>query len=124
MNGNLRARRWRDLTSRQKAAATAGAALQCGLAAAAWADLARRAPAEVRGPKWRWAALIAVNYAGPIAYFRWGRTRPAQAAPVTGRPEQARGWGDKGDKAEACAGAAVMIAGLLTPFRRGQRRRW
>jgi hypothetical protein len=127
MNGKLRARRWRDLTGRQKAAATASAAVQCGLAAAAWADLARRPPAGVRGPKWRWAALIAVNYAGPIAYFRWVRTRPAQAAPVTGPPEQARGGGgkgDKGDKAEACAGAAVMLAGLLTPFRRGRRSQW
>jgi hypothetical protein len=109
MNRNLRARRWRDLTGRQKAA---------------WADLARHHPAEVRGPKWRWAALIAVNYAGPIAYFRWGRTRPAQAVPVTGRPESTRGWGDKGDMAEACAGAGVMIGGLLTPFRRGQRSQW
>jgi hypothetical protein len=51
--------------------------VQVGLAAAAWTDLARRAPAQVRGPKWRWAVLIAVNYAGPIAYFRWGRRRPA-----------------------------------------------
>jgi len=69
-------RRWRDLTRWQQAALSVSAAVQFGLAAAAWTDLARRAPAQVRGPKWRWAALIAVNYAGPIAYFRWGRRRP------------------------------------------------
>lgn len=67
--------------------------VQLGVAAAMWSDLARRAPAEVRGPKWRWAALIAVglgeqrggiqpdpgrvqigggpNYAGPIVYSAW-----------------------------------------------------
>ncbi|HEX6853707.1 MAG TPA: PLDc N-terminal domain-containing protein [Streptosporangiaceae bacterium] len=69
--------RWRDLTRGQKTALSASAAVQFALAAAAWADLARRPPAQVRGPKWRWAALIAVNFAGPIAYFRWGRKRPA-----------------------------------------------
>ena len=72
-------RRWRDLTRRQKTALSVSAAAQFALAAAAWADLARRPPAQVRGPKWRWAALIAVNYAGPIAYFRWGRRHPADA---------------------------------------------
>ena len=55
----------------------ASATVQFGLAAAAWTDLARRASGQVRGPKWRWAALIAVNYVGPIAYFRWGRSSPA-----------------------------------------------
>ena len=66
-------RQWRDLNSWQKAAVSVSAVVQCGLAAAAWTDLARRPPAQVNGPKWRWAALIAVNYAGPAAYFRWGR---------------------------------------------------
>jgi hypothetical protein len=73
-------RRWQDLTRWQKTAVTASAVAQLGLAAAAWADLARRVPAEVRGPKWRWAALIAVNYVGPITYFRLGIRRPAQPA--------------------------------------------
>jgi hypothetical protein len=64
-----------DLTGGQKAALSVSAVVQFGLAAAVWADLARRAPAQARGPKWRWAMVIAVNYAGPIAYFRWGRVR-------------------------------------------------
>jgi len=75
MSRNLRgSRRWRDLTGWQKTALSVSAGVQFGLAAAAWTDLARRAPAQVRGPKWRWAVVIAVNYAGPIAYFRWGRS--------------------------------------------------
>jgi Phospholipase_D-nuclease N-terminal len=78
MKGNSEnRRRWADLTPRQKAAVVLSSVVQFGLAAAAWTDLARRAPAQVRGPKWRWALLIGVNYAGPIAYFRWGRRRPA-----------------------------------------------
>ncbi len=72
--------RWQDLTAWQKGAVTAGAAVQFGLAAAAWADLARRPAAEVRGPKWRWAAVIAVNYAGPIAYFCLGRKTAGRGA--------------------------------------------
>jgi len=80
MNSRIQGRRrWRDLTYWQKAAVAVSAAVQFGLAATAWTDLARRAPAQVRGPKWRWAALIAINYAGPIAYFRWGRRQPAEA---------------------------------------------
>lgn len=70
-------RQWSDLTPRQQAAVILTAIVQFGLAAAAWTDLCARAPAQVRGPKWRWALLITVNYAGPIAYFRWGRRRSA-----------------------------------------------
>ena len=67
---------------------TASAMVQIGLAAAAWADLTRRAPAEVRGPKWRWAALIAVNYVGPVTYFRLGIRRPAKPANQAGQCER------------------------------------
>lgn len=80
MSLNGRRRRWRDLTPPQRAAIIVSAIVQFGLAAAAWTDLAHRAPAQVRGPKWHWAALIAVNYAGPLAYFRWGRKPPAPGA--------------------------------------------
>jgi phospholipase D-like protein len=76
MSGSSRGRRrWHDLSRRQKTTLSVTAVVQFGLAAAAWTDLARRPPAQVRGPKWRWAALIAVNFAGPVAYFRWGRKR-------------------------------------------------
>jgi len=76
-----RARRsWRDLSPAHKAALTLAAAVQFGLAGAAWLDLARRPASQVPGPKWRWALLIAVNFAGPIAYFRWGPPHKGRAA--------------------------------------------
>ncbi len=69
-----RARRpWRDLSGRRRALLIAAGAVQAGLAGAAWTDLARRPASQVRGPKWRWALAIAVNFVGPIAYFRLGR---------------------------------------------------
>ena len=49
------------------------------MAATAWADLARRPAGQVRGPRWRRALLVAVNFAGPIVYVRWGRVRQAPA---------------------------------------------
>jgi hypothetical protein len=65
--------RWSDLTSRQQAAVLTLASVQLSLAATAWADLATRPAAAVNGSKARWALIIAVNFVGPIAYFRWGR---------------------------------------------------
>ena len=69
-------RRWADLTPSQRAALLAAASVQVGLAVAAWADLARRPATQVRGAKRWWAAAIAVNFVGPLAYFRWGRRPP------------------------------------------------
>ncbi|MGY1704820.1 PLDc N-terminal domain-containing protein [Geodermatophilus sp. SYSU D00697] len=68
-------RRWHDLGPRQRAALLALGAVQLALVVAAWADLAGRAPAEVTGRKGVWAAVIAVNWVGPLAWFRWGRRR-------------------------------------------------
>jgi hypothetical protein len=52
------------------------ASIQLSLAATAWADLATRPAGSVNGGKPRWALIIAINFVGPIAYFRWGRRRP------------------------------------------------
>lgn len=68
-------KRWSDLSGGQKAAIVVAASVQISLAATAWIDLARRPAELVRGPKPVWAAVIAVNFAGPIAYFGWGRRR-------------------------------------------------
>ena len=68
-------KRWRDLSPRQQTAILVAASVQLSLAATAWVDLARRPAALVRGPKPLWAAAIAVNVAGPIAYFVAGRRR-------------------------------------------------
>lgn len=66
-------RHWNDLSDRQKTALLVAASVQLSLAATAWTDLARRPSDGVRGPKSVWAAAIAVNFIGPIAYFAVGR---------------------------------------------------
>ena len=47
--------------------------MQVSLAATAWADLASRPAAKVQGSKGKWAAIIAINFIGPILYFTRGR---------------------------------------------------
>ena len=66
-------RRWRELTPAQQTAVLTLGSVQLSLAATAWTDLARRPAAEVNGSKAAWAAVVAVNFVGPLAYFRWGR---------------------------------------------------
>lgn len=68
-------RKWSELSDTQKGVVIAAAATQLALATAAWVDLARRPAELVRGPKPVWAAIIAVNFAGPIGYFAIGRRR-------------------------------------------------
>lgn len=70
-----RKRRWGDLTERQRASTVVAGSVQIVLAAVAWADLARRPANLVNGPKGVWAAIIGVNFVGPVAYFVWGRRR-------------------------------------------------
>lgn len=71
----MRRRSWSDLSGWQRASTMVLAAAQLALAVTAWRDLARRDAAQVRGRKAVWAAVIAVNYVGPIAYFLRGRRR-------------------------------------------------
>jgi hypothetical protein len=66
-------RRWSELGTRQQTAILVAASVQLSLAATAWADLATRPPELVKGRKAKWAAIIAVNFVGPIAYFARGR---------------------------------------------------
>ncbi len=68
------AREWSSLSGRQRAALVVAGATQISLAVAAWTDLARRPASQVNGSKPRWAAIIAVNFVGPLSYFRRGRT--------------------------------------------------
>jgi hypothetical protein len=75
-------RRWRDLSTRQQVAIVLLGIVQLTLAGAAWRDLARRAPEDLRGPKWFWAAFIACNWVGPISYFSVGRARPTTSSPA------------------------------------------
>jgi hypothetical protein len=62
-------KQWADLTSKQQTAVLVLGSIQLSLAATAWVDLARR------GRKGLWAVVIAVNWIGPLSYFRWGRRR-------------------------------------------------
>ena len=66
-------RRWRELSQREQTAILVAASVQLSLAATAWADLATRPAELVNGRKSVWAAVIAVNFVGPIAYFTRGR---------------------------------------------------
>lgn len=68
-----RARSWSELSSRQKLAVTLSISAQLSPAAYAWRDLAQRPAEEVNGSKRMWAAIIAINFIGPVAYFMRGR---------------------------------------------------
>lgn len=66
-------KKWKDLTDGQRVGLVSLIAIQLSLAVSAWADLASRSPSQVRGSKGRWAAIIAINFVGPVLYFTRGR---------------------------------------------------
>lgn len=68
-------RRWAQLSPAQRAGIVALGTLQVSLATRAWWQLARTPPDRVNGARPLWAAVIAVNVVGPLAWFRWGRRR-------------------------------------------------
>ena len=69
----MRTRQWTELSDRQQTVLLVAVSVQLSLAATAWADLATRPAALINGRKDVWAAVIAVNFLGPIAYFARGR---------------------------------------------------
>ena len=71
--------RWDAMSTPAKVAVMAAASVQVSLAVSAWTDLAQRPPELVNGSKKKWAAIIAVNFLGPVLYYRRGR-RPAPPA--------------------------------------------
>ena len=66
-------RHWGDLSTRQRAGIISLGTLQITLQLAALWDLRTRPAKQVRGPKAAWFAASFINFAGPIAYLRWGR---------------------------------------------------
>jgi hypothetical protein len=73
------ARRWSDLSERNRRLITITAVAEGILKLAALIDLKRRPASQVRGPKWLWAtALAVVGSAGvlPVSYFVFGRRPP------------------------------------------------
>ncbi|HAM26002.1 MAG TPA: hypothetical protein DCP11_04665 [Microbacteriaceae bacterium] len=71
----MKTRNWNDLSQGQQTAVIVASVMEFALAVAAWTDLARRPAKLVNGRKGVWAAIIAVNFFGPIAYFVRGRRR-------------------------------------------------
>jgi hypothetical protein len=69
-------RHWSDAGDRQRTVLLVVMSVQVSLAVTAWADLATRPAALVNGRKDVWAAVIGVNFLGPIAYFVRGGRRP------------------------------------------------
>lgn len=78
---DMRSRRWDELSTRAKGLVMLSTSVQISLAVSAWADLTRRPPEAIRGPKRKWAALIAITFVGPIWYFLRGR-RPTRDVDV------------------------------------------
>ena len=71
----MASKRWSDMSGAQRASVLGLGSLQLLLAIRAWIDLARRPATAVNGRKPVWAAVIAVNWVGPLSYFRWGRRK-------------------------------------------------
>jgi hypothetical protein len=71
----MRSKRWDEASNRQRVTTMLLTAVQVSLAVSAWADLAKRPKEQVVGSKLRWAAIIAVNFVGPVLYFAKGRRR-------------------------------------------------
>lgn len=71
-------KRWSDLSPARKAGIVVLGTVQIAVLAVAATDLVRRPPEQVRGPKWAWAPVLAVNFVGPVAYLTCGR-RPGRA---------------------------------------------
>jgi hypothetical protein len=70
---------WSDLSGRTRGLIIAAAVAEVILKVAALIDLERRPASQVRGPRWLWAAVVAVvSSAGvvPVSYFAFGRRRP------------------------------------------------
>ena len=78
MEGTQHRRRksWSEMSDRERATVLVLGSVQLALATTAWVDLARRDASEVNGSKGKWAAIIAVNWVGPVAYFLRGRKKP------------------------------------------------
>ena len=70
-----RSRSWSELSTAARAGVVVGGVAQLGLLVAALADLSRRDPSELRGPRALWVLLSFVNFLGPIGYFTLGRRR-------------------------------------------------
>ena len=75
----MASKKWSDMSPAQQTATVVSGVVQASLAIAAWVDLARRDASEVNCSKAKWAAVIAINWVGPITNFVRGRRRVADS---------------------------------------------
>lgn len=68
--------RWSDLSPGLKGLIIGLGIVQVGMIGVAHGDISRRPESEIRGPKRLWRLLTLINFAGPAAYFVYGRQRP------------------------------------------------
>jgi hypothetical protein len=69
-------KQWSQLSNRNRRLLIAAAVTEAILKVAALIDIKRRSASQIRGPKWLWAAVVAVvSSAGvvPVSYFVFGR---------------------------------------------------
>jgi hypothetical protein len=78
-DGMAARRRWSELSERNRRLLITAAVAEGILKLAALMDIKRRPASQIRGPKWLWAAVVAVGSSAgvvPIAYFVLGRRQP------------------------------------------------
>ena len=78
------ARRWSDLSARNRKLIAIAAVAEAGLKTAVLIDLRRRPASQIRGSKWMWVAIaVLVNSAGvgSLSYFLFGRRRDSDGGP-------------------------------------------
>lgn len=75
--GKKRKKRWSDMSRGQQVATVLASVVQITLLSAALWDISRRPATGINGSKRAWTAASFVNFIGPIAYFLFGRKRPA-----------------------------------------------
>ena len=75
----MRQKQWKDLTHAQQRGIVLLGVLQLALLITALIDIRRRPADAINGSKRLWTAVVFINGIGPIAYFLFGRKRPAPA---------------------------------------------
>ena len=72
----LKRKRWAELTGAQRGGVIIMGSIQLLLLVAALWDIRQRPVAEINGSKKLWAAVVFINWIGPITYFLFGRKKP------------------------------------------------
>ena len=72
-NQALTKKQWSDLSPQKRATFTITGLVQVALLAAALIDIRRRPAEQIKGSKKLWTLVAFINFAGPIAYFVFGR---------------------------------------------------